>query len=247
MKKFCPNCGKPVKETDNVCGNCGHQLKQTPVSNQTETSFPPTSPQKSDSVQNTRANYAVKNKGHKKGIMWTCAAVLAVVIIGGGIFAGHQYLTNKNHQTEMAQDNNMKSSKKAAKSSTKENNRTENSEEDQADNTDSNISADEWMMMGYIAYKAKDSDTTQAIDDVKNYFNDGDLKAYKNSDGSYTLTNEYGSVDVDVKEDEVVVSNDGTSTFSKYTLKDNFGGEMSTIESLTGNISNSSNSEDSDD
>ncbi|QNQ82196.1 zinc-ribbon domain-containing protein [Lactobacillus sp. PV037] len=26
MKKFCPNCGKPVNPTDKVCGNCGHRL-----------------------------------------------------------------------------------------------------------------------------------------------------------------------------------------------------------------------------
>ena len=237
MKKFCPNCGKPVKETDNICGNCGHKLKPKAVSSQSQTSFTPKSSQKSDSVQNTRANYVAKNKDHKKGVMWTCAGILAVVIIGGGIYAGRQYVTSKNNQATTAQNSKLKSSNKVAQSSTKKSTKTSHQEH-------SEYSNDEWMMMGYIAYKAKDSNTSQAIDDVKDYFSDGDLTAHKNSSTSYTLSNEYGSVDIDVKDGEVVVSNDGTSTFSKDTLKSTFGDDLSTIKSLVSYISKSSKTSD---
>ena len=239
MKKFCPNCGKPVKKTDNVCGNCGHKLKPKAVSSQSQTSFTPKSSQKSDSVQNTRANYVSKNKDHKKGVMWTCAGILAVVIIGGGIYAGRQYVTSKNNQATTAQSSKLKSSNKVAQSSTKKSTETRHQEH-------SEYSNDEWMMMGYIAYKAKDSDTTQAINDVKNYFSDGELTAHKNSSTSYTLSNEYGSVDVDVKDDEVVVSNDGTSTFSKDTLKHIYGDDIGIIKSLIRNISSSSSTHSSE-
>ena len=236
MKKFCPNCGKPVKETDNICGNCGHKLNKPSVSNQTKASLTPNSSKNNDTVPSTRATYATQNKDHKKGVMWTCAGILAVVIIGGGIFAGHQYVTSKNNQATTAQNSKLKSSNKVAQSSTKKSTKTSHQEH-------SEYSNDEWMMMGYIAYKAKDSNTSQAIDDVKDYFSDGKLTAHKNSSTSYTLSNEYGSVDVDVKDDEVVVSNDGTSTFSKDTLKQSFSNDLSTIKSLVSYISSSSDEE----
>ena len=91
---------------------------------------------------------------------------------------------------------------------------------------ESNINNDEWMMMGYVAYRAKDSN---------------DLSATRNSANSYTFSNDYGSVDVKVENDKVVVSNDGTSTFSKDKLEDSFNGDMKTIQKLAKNISTSSN------
>ncbi|GBG04653.1 zinc-ribbon domain-containing protein [Lactobacillus rodentium] len=239
MKKFCPNCGKPVKDTDNVCGNCGYELKKketnnSPVNRSVAKGNIAHSNKKT--LSNTRASYMEKNHNpkHNKTIMWICGGVLAAVIIGGGIFAGHQYVSNKNAEVKTTQSS--KPTTKKATPATKKN------QESNHQNS-SEYSNDEWMMMGYIAYKAKDSGTTQAIDDVKNYFSDGELTAHKNSSTSYTLSNEYGSVDVDVKDDEVVVSNDGTSTFSKDTLKKSFSNDLSTIKSLVSHISSSSDEE----
>ena len=239
MKKFCPNCGKPVKDTDNVCGNCGYKLKKKATNNSTANrSVANENIAHSDknTLSNTRASYMEKNHNpkHNKTIMWICGGVLAVVIIGGGIFAGHQYVNNKNAEVKTTQ-----SSKPTAKKAIPAPKKKQKSNQQNA----SEYSNDEWMMMGYIAYKAKDSNTSQAIDDVKDYFSDGELTAHKNSSTSYTLSNEYGSVDVDVKDDEVVVSNDGTSTFSKDTLKQNFSNDLSTIKSLVSHISSSSDEE----
>ena len=243
MKKFCPNCGKPVKETDNVCGNCCYKLNKPSVSNQTKASLTPNSSKNNDTVPSTRATYAMKNKDHKKGVMWTCAGILAIVIIGGGIYAGRQYVTSKNNQATTAQNSKLKSSNKVAQSSTKKSTKTSHQEH-------SEYSNDEWMMMGYIAYKAKDSDDSNEIEsgnirnvinEVNNYFKSGELTAHKNSASSYTLSNEYGSVNVEVKKEEVVVSNDGTSTFSKASLKEVLGGEKSLLEVLVKYLSSSNN------
>ncbi|WP_265489416.1 zinc ribbon domain-containing protein [Lactobacillus sp. PV034] len=239
MKKFCPNCGKPVKDSDNVCGNCGYQLKKKEINSSPVNKFETkdnSNLSSNNTVPPTRANFKVKKPNNKK-IMWICGGVLAVVIIGGGIFAGHQYLNNKNAEVKTVQSK--KPTTKKATPSTKK--QTQNTHQ-----TSSEYSNDEWMMMGYIAYKAKDSDSASAIDEVKDYFKDGELTAQKNSSNSYTLSNEYGSVDVDVKKDEVVVSNDGTTTFSKDSLKNTFGDDMSIIKSLIKNIS-SSKSTDADD
>ena len=242
MKKFCPNCGKPVRDTDNICGNCGYKLKKKETNNSpVNRSVANGNIDHSDksTLSNTRASYMEKNHNpeHNKTIMWICGGVLAVVIIGGGIFAGHQYVNNKNAEVKTTQSS--KSTTKKATSATKK-------DQEANHRNSSEYSNDEWMMMGYIAYKAKDSDTTQAINDVKNYFSDGELTAHKNSSASYTLSNEYGSVEIDVKDDEVVVSNDGTSTFSKDTLKHTYGDDIDVIKSLIRNISSSSSTHSSD-
>ena len=106
---------------------------------------------------------------------------------------------------------------------------------------ESNINNDEWMMMGYVAYRAKDSNGSDALNEVESNLNSNDLSATRNSANSYTFSNDYGSVDVKVENDKVVVSNDGTSTFSKDKLEDSFNGDMKTIQKLAKNISTSSN------
>lgn len=56
VKKVCPNCGKPVKDTDDVCSNCGQKLK--------------------------RASYK-SHKKHKKAGLWIGLGLLVVILFGG--------------------------------------------------------------------------------------------------------------------------------------------------------------------
>ena len=109
----------------------------------------------------------------------------------------------------------------------------------------SNINNDEWMMMAYVAYRAKDGSENYAgtLNEVKRNLNDGNLSVVRNPDNLYTFSNDYGSVDVKVENDKVVVSNDETSTFSKNKLKDNFTDKIQTIKQLANNISKYSTSE----
>ena len=242
MKKFCPNCGNPVKETDNVCGNCGYKLKKKETNNSTvNRSVANENIDHSDknTLSNTRASYMEKNHNpkHNKTIMWICGGVLAAVIIGGGIFAGRQYVNNKNAEVKTTQNN---------KTTTKKTTPATNKNQESNHRNSSEYSNDKWMMMGYLAYKARNStnlneiesgNLPNVINEVNTNFKQGKISVYKKSSNSYTLSNEYGSVNVHVKRDTVVVSGDGTSNFPKTSLKEVLGGENSLLNILVKYIS----------
>ena len=79
MKKICPNCGKPVSDTDKVCSNCCQKLKR---------------------AVNTQ------NKKSKKTIVGACLAALVVFILGGTYYSLHQYRNNAVTTSEGNQDDN---------------------------------------------------------------------------------------------------------------------------------------------
>lgn len=215
MKKFCPNCGKPVKGSDNVCGNCGYRLKQTavkqPVSRR-ETVTPSSSP---------KVSY-----NHRKSNPWPVffAVVIGLLIVGGGGYwaFNHFYGVNnssENMSTSQSQMSNTASSSQASIS--------------QENNQSSKYNNEEWMLMGYLAYKNKSiGNVDSTINTISDDFSKGDLRARKNSDNSYTLSNQYGSVDVQVNEDDVVVTNDGTTRTSKTDLEKMFSGKDNQINSM---------------
>ena len=104
MKKVCPNCGKPVKDTDKNCGNCGYPLKR---------------------AGNKRLS---NNKKHVKTIMWGCIGIILVIILGGGYYSFHQY--SKGQHSRVTTEANQKSDDEKASSeimSKKRNRQTENS------------------------------------------------------------------------------------------------------------------------
>lgn len=88
--------------------------------------------------------------------------------------------------------------------------------------------------MGYLAYKNKSiGNVDSTINTISDDFSKGNLRARKNSDDSYTLSNQYGSVDVQINEDDVVVTNDGTTRTSKTDLEKMFSGKDNQINSMT--------------
>lgn len=215
MKKFCPNCGKPVKESDNVCGNCGYRLKQPavkqPVSRR-ETVTPSSSPKASHN--------------HRKSNPWPVffAVVIGLLIVGGGGYWAFNHFygvnnSNANMSTSQSQMSNTASSSQASIS--------------QENNQSSKYNNEEWMLMGYLAYKNKSiGNVDSTINTISDDFSKGDLRARKNSENSYTLSNQYGSVDVQVNEDDVVVTNDGTTRTSKTDLEKMFSGKDNQINSM---------------
>ena len=57
------------------------------------------------------------------------------------------------------------------------------------------------------------------IGSVMKEFSSGDLESVKESNDSYSLSNQYGSVDVKVNANDVVVTNDGVTRTSKEDLE----------------------------
>ncbi|QNQ83695.1 hypothetical protein FP435_04175 [Lactobacillus sp. PV037] len=124
---------------------------------------------------------------------------------------------------------------------------TSSTASEKSGSVDSDFSNNEWMLMGYLTYKDKSINNLQStIQEIEDDFAKRDLTAQKNSESSYTLSNQYGSVDVNIKEDKVVISNDGVTTVSKDELAKAFSGKMSSIKAMIKYINSTSNSDSSD-
>lgn len=97
MKKFCPNCGKPVKATDNVCGNCGHILKNNSknISNTQIQKVAKRSPikLKNNSIKLTSVAHEPMSTKNK---ILLGLGIGAVIILGGGYYVGSQYYSQAN-------------------------------------------------------------------------------------------------------------------------------------------------------
>lgn len=90
-------------------------------------------------------------------------------------------------------------------------------------------SNDQWMLMGYMAYARNGyeesrhiKNTQELVDDVAQDLKNGDLTAEQTDKNAYHLTNKYGSVDATVNTDDVKITGDNTTTFSKDELRDKF-------------------------
>lgn len=206
MNKFCPNCGKPVKEKDNICENCSYRLKQTPVN-------------KPVSRMETVNSNTIPSSPKKSNPWPVIFAVVVGLLIAGGVgYWAFNYFYGVNNTASTTE----KSSTATTSSMSQDNKRT------------SKYNNEEWMLMGYLAYKNKSiGNVDSTINSIASDFNKGDLLARKNSADSYTLSNQYGSVDVQVNEDDVVVTNDGTTRTSKENLEKMFSGKNNQISSMT--------------
>lgn len=127
----------------------------------------------------------------------------------------------KNSNEQASSANNQAATSQTNSSQEKESNETK-------------FSNNEWMLMGYLAYKNKsvnnlDSTINSISDDLKG----GNLEAAKKSDNSYTLSNQYGSVDVKVNARDVVVTGDGVTRTSKKDLEKLFAGQVNSIAAMS--------------
>lgn len=116
MSNFCPNCGKPVKSTDNVCGNCGTPLKN-----------------KQSNINGKAASQSIRSqqpyKKKHSAYKWVIG-VAGVVILAGGGYLIHQNSASTNNSTAMKKTANSTSSKKS--DSAQSENSTTNSSDDQS-------------------------------------------------------------------------------------------------------------------
>lgn len=98
VKKFCPNCGKEVKEGDAFCQNCGAKLtkaeKPASSADKTAKSAPTAQPQTQKTRQVKRQVRQPMSK--KKKTIITVVAVVVVVL--GGLFAWAQHYYDTTHQ-----------------------------------------------------------------------------------------------------------------------------------------------------
>lgn len=85
MKKFCPNCGTPLKDGATFCPNCGAKITQNSAP-KTPQSAPQQVPTRS--VQRKPVQHKPMSKKNK--IIWSIIATFAVIFIGLYIF-GNQY------------------------------------------------------------------------------------------------------------------------------------------------------------
>lgn len=176
----------------------------------------------------------------KKKAIYSIALALIVVGICLGIFF------NKRQQATPVKQNKQNAVGLSIKKS-KHNNRNDNQESEQLSQSDE-YSTDEWMLMGYIAY-AHDNyvqsrhikNSADLVNDVQEDLSDVDLTADKKSNTTYTLTNKFGSVDVEVEDDDVKVTGDGTTVNSKSELKEKFAPYSDEIKKMIKSINNGGN------
>ena len=176
----------------------------------------------------------------KKKAIWSIVLALVVVGVCLGI------LFNKRQQALPVKQNKQNAVGLSIKKN-EHNNQNDNPESEQPSSSDE-YSTDEWMLMGYMAY-AHDNyvqsrhikNNAELVDDVQEDLSDGDLTADKKSNTTYTLTNKFGSVDVEVEDDDVKVTDDGTTVNSKSELKEKFASYSDEIKGMTKSIKNGGN------
>ncbi|PTF03242.1 hypothetical protein BUY45_09290 [Staphylococcus devriesei] len=92
--KYCPNCGKPIKEEQTFCNNCGVKLNSNKQSSQKQyyedsrNNLPP--------KQNS--NYPYYNEEDKRGtgsVIWKVLLAIFIVLIVGLLFYGLYYAYNQ--------------------------------------------------------------------------------------------------------------------------------------------------------
>lgn len=166
--------------------------------------------------------------------------VVIIVILAGGVFYFTKQAQNKASQVAEPETNQSSSTSIMKKKS----NNTSSPKSNVKSNTNSEkgFSNDEWMLMGYMAYARKNHNNeknSELVNEIADELNDSNLKAVKNSDDTYTLSNQYGSVDVIVEDSQVKVTNDGTTINSKAELKKMFSSYQDKLTQMTQNIEKS--------
>lgn len=229
MKNFCPNCGTPLKPGAEFCSNCGTKIKKQTNIKQPTTPTPmsPKKPKKNNNVKII--------VGALVAIVAICAVIFVIIY--------HNESSSTQNETKSAMTHKGKKKVKSTDQNVPSNNQSSSDSE--------NYSTDEWMLMGYMAYAYDNyvesdniANNSELVDAVQDDLSNGDLEVSKNSDTSYTLTNKYGSVDVDVDSDDVEVSNDGDTTNAKSELEKKFSSYKDQIQKMTTYIKNDGSSSD---
>jgi uncharacterized membrane protein YvbJ len=108
MPSFCPLCGKNKSDEALFCEQCSKKIRADYEVDVPETSQPDSVPEKIDNVQ---SEYAVnqpisENKFRKKYgkmLLWICAAVAALLLVGG--FFLHNNAARQAHLEQVAWEN----------------------------------------------------------------------------------------------------------------------------------------------
>lgn len=219
MNKFCPNCGKPVDKNDKVCGNCGYRLKAQ---------APSVKP-----VSTVQVKKRPKPAPKRNRWIVPLAILVGVLVVGGAGYWAYNQFYGQNNQASVApkqqssststSQNKRVESSSSSEDTSQENSSsaTEKSTSSESNKESSKYTNEEWMLMGYLAYKNKNlgGSVDSTIGSVMKEFSSGDLESVKESNDSYSLSNQYGSVDVKVNANDVVVTNDGVTRTSKEDLE----------------------------
>ena len=207
-KKFCPNCGQPLKADSVFCPNCGFNVH----------SKTPKSDQRINHTQ--RVQQISKKRKSKLGIV--IASCILLLLVGG--ITGF-YFYNQHHDQAAVIAHSKKGTKKQNLRVKKNKNNADKNKNSQKKDYSNAI----WMLMGYMAYARKNyedgqnvTSTSELVDAVVKDFKDDTLTATKKSSTTYNVSNNYGDVDVEVKPSEVKVTNDGTTVTPKSELKETF-------------------------
>ena len=125
-----------------------------------------------------------------------------------------------------------------------------NSSSSSTSNVD-NISTDDWLLMGYMSYARKNyeqsenvSSTAEMVEAVASDIENDKLTVTQNGPNSISLENHFGGVDVSENNEEIKVTGDGTSSFSKDQLKDKYAAYMGQIEDMTKHIGQAKSNND---
>lgn len=176
----------------------------------------------------------------KKSIIIIILSIVVVIACLGFVF------TKKQKNIAYKQPNQEKAGIRVSK-------RKHATSEKNNQNKNDQYSTNEWMLMGYMAYAHDNyvesdhiSNTSELVSAVKDDLDNGDLKAEKTAKTSYTLTNKYGSVDVDVEKDDVKITGDGVTVNSKSELEAKFADYSDEIKEMTKDINGSSSAASSD-
>lgn len=181
------------------------------------------------------------------------SALSALIMLGGC----------KNHN-ENSKDNITYSKSKTAKTTSKKSGfsiKTKANSDDQSNNQSNsnstnnkkNISVDDWLLMSYMSYARKNYEQSQGVHStaemvkaVAKDIADSDLTVTQNGQNSISLENHFGSVDVSENNDEIKVTGDGTSSFEKDQLKDEYENYLDQIEAMTKHIGQTKPTNNSD-
>ncbi|MBP2057764.1 uncharacterized protein YxeA [Lactobacillus colini] len=160
----------------------------------------------------------------KRAIVALMAVV--VILIGAVFYFTKQAQDKANKVVEPITSQKSSSSIENNKNNNSSNKSTHNRAISKDNKSKEVFSNDEWMLMGYMAYARKNHNneaTAKLIEDIAQELSDDVLNIVKNSDNTYTLSNKYGSVNVEVGINQVKVTNDGITINSKIELKKTFG------------------------
>lgn len=99
--KFCPNCGQPIKPTDDFCPNCGFDLRKARLEAQSTqepaSTSPAEAPKATQSATVAASTQPAQQQVHKRR-RWPWIVVGAVVVLLGAAYLGGSMYYGQNRQ-----------------------------------------------------------------------------------------------------------------------------------------------------